>query len=81
MLYNYRVILLSCMYLQIDVTVCHQLLVSSLADIPAAGAENWQKLAKFRLSSLCGRVKGLVSLLNERSWIDSTWNWMVETGL
>ena len=61
MLYNYRVILLSCMYLQIDVTVCHQLLVSSLADIPAAGAENW----KFRLSSLCGRVKGLVSLLNE----------------
>ena len=40
-----RVILLSSYYLQVVVEVCHQLLVSSLADIPAVGSENWQNSA------------------------------------
>ena len=40
-----RVILLSSYYLQVVVEVCHQLLVSPLADIPAVGSENWQNSA------------------------------------
>ena len=43
----HRGILLCSLYLQVVVEVCHQLLVSSLADIPAVGSENWQQKSPF----------------------------------
>ena len=59
-----RVILLSSYYLQVVVEVCHQLLVSSLADIPAVGSENWQNSTSFSHIAGCPPVSNPGSIIS-----------------
>ena len=68
--------MLSSLYLQVVVEVCHQLLVSSLADTPAVGSENWQKL--FLSLWDCSRSGKRFEAAYTLSCGDSSLEWTVE---